>query len=367
MQLKTKPIVLSLIVIFGLTLVAFLLTSTLRYTSPGAVIGYLKTHSQDVAIACIDPGNSQNGFTQNADEAYPLAGVFKLVLLSAYADQVAAGQLNAQEIIPLTELEKYYLPGTDGGAHPEFLKSLGADRTTLTLDETVDGMTEYGSNAAADYLAARLKQVDFLALYKRLGLKHTSQPSSFLGLYLFIKNHETGMYAEEDLTAQQQRAEQIRLADLFINDADWRQTEVSFITKPTNAAPQNIQQQVINAYGVQGSALDMAQILLTAYGYNNALSPEAQTIVRKHLEWPAKLHPENTKPFKTLASASGVWPDILTSAWYAQGQNSAPRVLVVLYRNVPDDYWSTWINTFSHEQLETQVLLDKDCSLFADK
>ena len=365
MQIKTRPLIISLIVILGLTVSAFLLTSYFRYTSPGAVINYIKGHSKDVAIACFDPGDPQKGYFQNSGEAYPLAGVYRLLLLSAYADEAAAGRLDPQETLPVSDLEKYYLPGTDGGAHPEFLKALGAERTQLTLDEVVEGMTVYGSNAATDYLASRLENVDFTALYKRLGVKQANQPGSFLGLYLFIKNHETGVYAEEDLTAEEQRAEQNRLAGLFVNDADWRQAEIAFISKPTNVASLTVQVEVINAFGMRASAQDMAQVLLAGYGYNDALPAAAQDIMRKHLEWPARLHPENTKPFKTLASASGAWPSVLTSAWYAQSLKAGPRVLVVLYRNLPDDFWNTWITTFSHQELETQVLLNADCSLFA--
>jgi hypothetical protein len=263
-------------------------------------------------------------------------------------------------------LERYFLPGTDGGTHPEFIKSLGAGRATLTLDEAVDGMVHYGSNAATDALLARLSAVDFSRFYQRLGLEHTSQPSSFLGLYLFIKNHETGMYAEEELTAPEALDEQARLAGLFINDPAWRTAEVSFISKPTNVAPVNIQKQVLNTYGMSGSARDMARLMQAAYGYNDALTPEAQIIMRQHLEWPARVNPENTKDFKVLASASGAWPGILTSAWYAQPFNAPAHILVVFYREMPDDFWNTWITTFTHQQLETLALTNGDCSLFSN-
>lgn len=366
MQLKNKPIVITLIVVVGLMIAAFLITSYARYTSEQAALNYLRQNAENVAIACLDPANPQAGFYHNGDEAYPLASTFKLVLLAAYADEVAAGRLDPQESSPVSELDKYYLPGTDGGAQPEFLKSLGAGQTSLTLDQIADGMIHYGSNAATDALYLRLKDVDFPKLYQRLGLENTSQPFSFLGLYLFIKNHETGMYAEEDLTNAQVRAEQTRLQNLFVNDPAWRQAEVSFISKPTNAAPLYIQKQVINAYGMKGSARDMARILLAAYGYTDALPPEAQTILRQHLEWPARANPENTKDFKLLASASGAWPGVLTSAWYAQALNGGPHVLVVLYREMPDDFWNTWITTFTHQQLETLALANGDCGLFSN-
>ncbi len=365
MQLKTKPIVLSLIVIFGLTIAVFLLTSYFRYTSTFAVAAYIKSRPAQVAIVCADPANLQNGYFHNADQAFPLAGVFKLIHLAAYSDEVAAGRLDPNERVQLSELEKYYLPGTDGGAHPEFIKTLGENRDSLTLDEIAAGMTSYGSNAAQDYLASRLANVDYTALYQHLGLLNTSLPGSFLGLYLFIKNHETGMWAEEDLTDREVRTEQNRLSNLFVNDPAWRQAEVNFISKPTNAAPINVQEQVINQYGMLGSANDMSHILQAAYGYNDVLAPASQAIMQKHLEWIKQLNPEAAKPFNILASTSGAWPGVLTSAWYARPPNARPTTLVVLYRNMPDDFWNTWITTFSHQQFETQVLLTADCSLLS--
>ncbi|MCX6082428.1 MAG: serine hydrolase [Chloroflexi bacterium] len=364
MQLKTKPIILSLIVIFGITILAFLVTSSVRYTSPTAVFQYIKTHPRDVAIVCLDPSKPQLGYFLNANEPFPLASTYKLVLLSAYANEVALGGLDPKETLPISELEKYYLPGTDGGAHLEFIKSLGTSRTSVNLDEVVDAMSTFGSNAATDYLISRLKKTDFPNLFKRLGLTQTSQPTSFLGLYLFINNHETGLYAEEQLSPEEIRAEQSRLADLFVNDPDWRKTEIEFITKPTNAAPLFVQKQVVSSFGVNGSANDISRILLAVYGNSSVFSSQEQTIMRNHLEWPMRHNPEKTKDFKVLASASGAWPAVLTSAWFAQTQNANARVLVVLYRNIPDDFWNTWISTFSHQQFENQVLSSSDCSLF---
>jgi D-alanyl-D-alanine carboxypeptidase len=366
MQLKNKPIIIALVVALGLMTAAFFFTSYTRYTSRQAVLNYLSQNTANVAVACLDPTNPQVDFFHNGDEPFPLGSTFKLVLLTAYAEDAAAGRLDPQENIPVSDLEKFYLPGTDGGAHEEFIQARGAGNASLKLDEVVGGMVSYGSNAATDYLLSRLEAVDFPKLYLRLGLEQTSQPFSFLGLYLFIKNHETGMYAEEELTPAEVLAEQSRLENLFVNNPAWRAAEVDFIRKPTNAAPVNIQKQVIHAYGLRGSARDISRILLAAYGYHAALPPETQALMRQHLEWPARMNPENTKDFKTLASASGAWPGVLTSAWYAQTPEGNPHLLVVLYREMPDDFWNTWITTFTHQQLETLALVNGDCALFSN-
>lgn len=362
MRLNPKPLIFSLILAIGLAMAAFLLTSYFRYTSASAVRAYLDQNPTETAIACFDPAHPESGLYRNAQAAFPLASTFKLVLLAAYAEETAAGRLDPRERIPVSELERFYLPGTDGGAHDEFLKTQ-AGATQLELDTVVDGLVSYSSNAAADYLLSRLAAVDFPALYMRLGLEQTDQPFSYLGLYLFIKNHETGPYAEEELTPAELLAEQARLANLFVNDPAWRAAEVSFISQPTNVAPLYLQKQVIALAGMRGSAHDLAHILLAAYGADSPLPAEARAILREKLEWPVRLHPENRATFQILAAKSGAWPGVLTSAWYAEPLIGEPRVLVVLYRNLPDDFWNTWVTTFSHQQLENQVLTTGDCSL----
>ncbi|HEY2982001.1 MAG TPA: serine hydrolase [Anaerolineales bacterium] len=366
MRLKPLPVILALIIGLFLFAVLFVGISYFRYSSDGAVLNYIRGHRNDVAIACLDPAEPDAGLYHNADEAYPLASTFKLVLLAAYAQEVAAGRMDPQEEIPLAELDRYYLPGTDGEAHPQFLGSLGEGRESLTLSEVADGMIIYSSNAAADYMGARLQGIDFADLYRRLGVEHTDLPFSYLGLYLFMTNHETGLYADEDITLQEARAEQQRLEKLFVTDADWRAAEIDFLRSLSNFAPLEVQRAVVTKYGMAGSARDLTQIMLAAYGYNDNVPAAAQEVMRRHLEWPIRLNPENGKVFEALASKSGAWPGVLTSAWYAQPLGDGrPRVLSVLYRDLPDDFWNAWVVSFSHQKLEAGVLIRSDCSILS--
>ena len=367
MHLKPRPIIIGLVAAVLILVIVFASVSYFRYTSEGAVTNYIRSHAKDVAIACVDPSHPETAFYHNADEAYPLASTFKLVLLAAYADQVATGKLAADELISVKDLETFYLPRTDAGAHPQFLQSLGENVETLTLAQAVDGMIIYSSNAAADYIHARLADYDFEALYRRLGLEQTDQPFSYLGLYLFMSNHETGQYNQEELTLDEVRAERTRLEGLFVNDSVWRAAEVSFLGKEQNFAPVNIQMEVVNAYGMRGSARDMTRIMLAAYGANVEIAPAMQAVMRQHLEWPLRLNPENEKEFKVLATKGGSWPGILTSAWYGEPiSGKSPHVLSVLYRHMPDDFWSSWLVSFSQQVLEAKVLSEADCEILAD-
>ncbi len=366
MQLKTKPILLAILIIFGAAIAAFVFTSNFRYTSPIAVKNYIKTHSQDVSILCIEPGNPNNFYKHQPDSLFPLAGTMKIVLLGAYAKEAAAGNLKSSETVALEEINRYYLAGTDGGAHDAFIKSITGREDRITLDDVVTGMTTYGSNAAFDYLLSRMPEQAYENITNSAGLDKIYRPQSFLGLYLFMNNHETGIYAEEELTSPEIREEEARLASLYAFDPGWREAEIDYQKKYVNLAPTYIQKEVVGKIGDQGSINDMVKLMMAAYGFEPGFTADEQQIMRKQLEWPMKVNPENTKKFSTLGSISGVWPAVFSSLWYGKNAEGKNVFLAVYYRNVPDDFWNTWLTTFTHQQFESQILQAGDCSEFPE-
>ena len=66
-------------------------------------------------------------FSPTPTSVYPLASTIKIMILGVYAQGVAAGKYDPEERVALAELDAYYLPGTDGGAHPDFLKAVTPD------------------------------------------------------------------------------------------------------------------------------------------------------------------------------------------------------------------------------------------------
>jgi D-alanyl-D-alanine carboxypeptidase len=365
--MKFKVIVSGLFILLALCVLgtAMLGYANMRYTSQNAVLNYIRQNPADIAVACFDPAKPAAGFYHNAGEAYPLASTFKIVILLAYAEQVHAGVLDPAEQIPLTALEAYYLPDTDGDAHPEFLKSLGEARASLSLAEVVEGMMTYSSNAASDYLLARLAGFDWPGFYQRLGLEQTSLPHSYLGLYLYMTNHETGTYDLTSLGPEATLAEQVRLEGLFVNDLSWREAELRYAANFTNRAPLDVQKDVTANFGVHASATDLGRLMTAIYGADEILAPRVREIARQYLEWPMRLNPDNAKTFRVLAVKNGAWPAVLTSAWYADPLEAEPLVLVVFYRNMPDDFWNAWVASFSQQMLEVDVLTESDCSLLS--
>ena len=92
----------------------------------------------------------------NENKLMPLASTVKIMVAIEFAKQAAAKVINQNNYVPLTSLEKYYLPNTDGGAHPGWLayeKSNGhVQNDSIKLIDVARGMIIFSSNANTEFL-----------------------------------------------------------------------------------------------------------------------------------------------------------------------------------------------------------------------
>ncbi len=131
-----------------------------------------------VGLVAYQLGRESEGVFWNADTPMPLISVAKVITLAAYAEALAVGELNAQETVPLTELDRFYLPNFDLGAHRRAVAELRQegrlispdDNPAVTMEDVAWMMMRHSSNAAADYLHLRLGQARIEATALALGL-----------------------------------------------------------------------------------------------------------------------------------------------------------------------------------------------------
>ncbi len=92
----------------------------------------------------------------NENTMMPLASTVKILVALEFAKQAANNIFDKEEMIPLKELDKYYLANTDGGAHPgwiEYEKGLGhIINDSVSLLNIARGMILFSSNANTEYL-----------------------------------------------------------------------------------------------------------------------------------------------------------------------------------------------------------------------
>ena len=92
----------------------------------------------------------------NESQLMPLASTVKILVAVEFAKQVGNGVIDKNSLVPLDELDKYYLPNTDGDAHPKWLayekKNNHLSNDSARLIDIARGMIMFSSNANTEYL-----------------------------------------------------------------------------------------------------------------------------------------------------------------------------------------------------------------------
>jgi D-alanyl-D-alanine carboxypeptidase len=369
-------ICLSLAILLGLSF------ATTAQTLPdgSSALDFIAHHPDDVAVLCYTPGENPQ-VEHHADEPFPLASTYKLVILAELARQAEAGLIDPSEAVPLADINAYWLPGTDGNAHQMFLDSLPKGQKTITLQEAANGMIHYSSNAVADYLLSRLGKNSFPELFKRLGLKNTDLPEgTFLSLYLANENHQNGKVNPANLEANTLAAERERLERLFLADAGWRKAQLAYVEQIQAAMQQAMNGKDYGSLGVEyerpstfftkfgakGSARDMLRLLESAYR-GDIFSEKGKTVMQSALGWVFEVNPANRKVYDVLAMKGGSWAGIMTGAWYVVPKAGNPLELAVFYRNLPPELWGDWFTSGAQQALELRAIAyGEGCKVFAD-
>lgn len=122
---------------------------------PEALVDWIAANPENASVLA-DDGRGV-AFAHLADRPRPVASAVKVVHLVAYALAVEAGRIDPAGPVAVADWERWYLPGSDGDAHPQALAALGATSgSTVTWDDVVTSMIDFSDNAAADLVLATL-------------------------------------------------------------------------------------------------------------------------------------------------------------------------------------------------------------------
>ena len=126
----------------------------------------------------------------NEYKLMPLASSFKILVAVEFAKQAGTGLVDKNRYVALRELDKYYLPNTDGGAHPKWLvyeknnNHIKAD--SIKLIDVAWGMIMFSSNANTEYLMDLLGIDNIKSNIKLFGLKnHTALYPPVASLFMY--------------------------------------------------------------------------------------------------------------------------------------------------------------------------------------
>lgn len=325
----------------------------------------LLNEPDSVGLAAFEIGHEAEGVFHNADVPMPLASVVKILNLIAYADAVDAGQIDPGSWVPLSEMEKFYLPGMDLGSHRRALQDLenrglvAFDPPMTPMEEIPGMMIRYSSNAAADYLHFLVGQELIEETAVSLGLTTQTAPCPWIGQFLAMKNYES---TGSDLAAVRKfirepgfySSEVMRLTEAFITDSEFRSKSLVSRSSRASVQAQSLFSDNLNA---QGSAGDYARLMARILS-NDLASSYQNILVRRALEWPM-IFPDNQAMFRVIGYKSGSLPGVLTTVYFAERLSDQAQVVVALfYRRLPMSTYRDWRQTLPHDEFARWILSD---------
>ncbi|WP_235916402.1 serine hydrolase [Antrihabitans cavernicola] len=301
-------------------------------TSVPGWIGYLGAHGDDTGLA-IDNGTGTR-IDHRPDDKRPLASTVKVVHLAAYAQAAATGRIDPDQQIPVADWERWYLPGSDGDAHPRALARLG-NPTSVTIDQLVSAMMQESDNAAADYLLDRLGDTA-LTDAARTGGWQDFAPASKLGSMLRAKDATITVGNERDAARR------------YVAEPAYRK-RMAALPLP------GIDEQVAWADTTEaGSAADVASIMRSIA--TGEFGPGAD-VARRQLEWQPTIPGLTAVGFK-----SGSLPGVLTDAFYIRRPDGTVGTAVLLNRRMPTESWAGAVQSLPEQQLLLAALLKPEAA-----
>lgn len=185
-----KKILIGLGIIVGLVVLTGAFGVYYFLPSEDKVLNFIKTNPEKSSILLVR--NDTIFASRNIDKVMPLASTVKIILAIEYAEQSANRQINPDELISLSDLDKFYVPNTDGGAHPSWLESI-KDKISddkISIREISKGMIKFSSNANTEWLLNKLGIENVNNRLDSLGLKNHTEiynivSALFVGKELF--------------------------------------------------------------------------------------------------------------------------------------------------------------------------------------
>jgi D-alanyl-D-alanine carboxypeptidase len=184
--LMWKIIIGILLVVIILAIFFFLYVNWMNKSDPEYVLKMLREH-ENSSLYMTENGNVVADI--RANKRMKLASTVKIMVALEYANQVAEGKVNPQSKVSLGELQKYFIPGLDGGGHKMWLEDMDENGTihndTVSLRDVAKGMIKFSSNANTEYLMEMLGLINIEKMIKAEGI-HNHSPLYYFESGTFI-------------------------------------------------------------------------------------------------------------------------------------------------------------------------------------
>lgn len=346
------------------------------------LIEWIAAHSDDVSLLAYTAtdGDPRSVIALNEDAPRFLASTAKLVVLGAYAREAEAGRLDPDERVPLQDVDAWYLPGSDLGAHEAAIGATGVSAgATVRLDDVARAMIVFSDNAATDYLLHRLGANAIAEAVRAMGLRGQALPlRPSLGATLALGDPSLGVGPLErarrlaELSAPERSDLEAQLVRAYRQDRMAFQAAYQDVVTELGSTPSGLDAQLTIApllIDWKGTAVDFARILELA-PTGRLINPGADEIIRRHIAaWAAQ--GDLTSIFREAGGKDGLMPGIRTIAASGipfEGDYAGERRVVVLLLNGLDgNAFLSLLESEAFEKLASLLALDREVVEYLDQ
>jgi len=120
------------------------------------IASFIEEHKDEKNSALLVKRNDKVVYSVNPNVVLPVASTMKLIVALEYTKQVTEGKIDSSSFVSINDVNRYYVPNTDGGAQDRwqrYLEKTGKiTEGAVSLEEVAKGMVKFSSNANAEYL-----------------------------------------------------------------------------------------------------------------------------------------------------------------------------------------------------------------------
>ena len=193
-----------------LVFVIFITTFTMAQSAADSLVNFIAANKSRASIYLTQ--NDTVLAKMNEQVMMPLASTVKILVAIEFAKQAANNVIKENELVALSELDRYYLPNTDGNAHPNWIAYEKSKKhivnDSIALINVARGMILFSSNANTEFLMEILGIDNVKNNIQLMGLKNHS-PIYPLVASLFMyqnpkhKSENTILKGIKSLTAEE--------------------------------------------------------------------------------------------------------------------------------------------------------------------
>ncbi|MCW9708906.1 serine hydrolase [Fodinibius salsisoli] len=338
-----------------------------KTTSLKGLTEYIAANPERVAVVSRSTVNADTTISYGGNEQHTMGTLSNFFLIATYARLVEADSLDPDELIPLTQIDRYQLPYIDASNHTDAKTSLtnkGVLREgKAPLDALVRTALVFNDLAISDYLFYKLGQDNISTTFEQLNLQHTDHPLPFSGLYITINPAVTGTTFQphfETLTAMSEQAFQ----DTVLANARRYQSDSLYYKKisDTFKAAQGLSMQFRHRRDAlslfpQSTASELSELMVRLQ-QNELISPAVSKRIKSIMDWPYERQSLNSD-FTYYGALYDNRMGLLNGLDYgASTYSEEPFGQAVFFDSLQVAFWFHMSSTLMHQDYQQRLMWD---------